>query len=322
MNLRQLRYFIVLAEELHFRRAAERLNITQSPLTLAIQELERELGGTLFQRSRRRVELTEAGAAFQVGAREVLDKMQASLQTTRDLLSGQSHRVRVGLASAAALPRVVETSLQAFRAVHPDVQVIVRESATDEDLRGLSSRELDVCVTRVPSSRLATQGRSMKLLRESLVVAMHRDHPLRTRTALTLADLRDETLIAYPRSSAPVLYDCITRACAKYSFTPRITHESRDTATILGLAVARQGLAILPSELARFELPQILFTAIADPEATTDLYLVGRHDETDPRVETLWRMAANGMVPAQIASATVTPFAPPRRRLQPRIHLR
>jgi DNA-binding transcriptional LysR family regulator len=322
MNLRQLRYFIVLAEELHFRRAAERLNITQSPLTLAIQELERELGGALFQRSRRRVELTEAGAAFQVGAREVLDKMQASLQTTRDLLSGQSQRLRIGLASAAALPRVVETTLQAFRAAHPDVQVIVRELATDEDLRSLSSRELDVCVMRVPSSRLPAQGRSIKLLRESLVVAMHRDHPLRTRTALTLAELRDETLITYPRYSAPVLHECISRACAKYSFTPRIAHESRDTATLLGLVVARQGLAILPSELSRFGLPQLLFTPIADPEASTDLYLVCRHDETDPRVEALWRRAENGIGSLQIASATVTPFAPPRRKLQPRIHLR
>src|SRR5260221_14684125 len=103
MNLRQLRYFIVLAEELHFRRAAERLNITQSPLTMAIQELERELGGRLFHRTQRRVELTEGTSAFRIGAREVLDKIQSSLQMTRDLLSGEPRRLRLGLTPGAAV---------------------------------------------------------------------------------------------------------------------------------------------------------------------------------------------------------------------------
>src|SRR5437660_6828549 len=127
MNLRQLRYFIVLAEELHFRRAAERLNITQSPLTLAIQELERELGGRLFHRTQRRVELTEAGAALRIGAREVLDKMQASLEMTRGLLSGASQRLRLGVTTAAGLLPFLATALQRFRVAHPEVRLTVHE---------------------------------------------------------------------------------------------------------------------------------------------------------------------------------------------------
>src|SRR5882762_8489690 len=103
MNLRQLRYFIVLAEELHFRRAAQRLNITQSPLTLAIQELEREVGGRLLHRTQRRVELTEAGTALLTDARAILGKVQDSLEATRGLLRGECGQLRLGLSPAVAL---------------------------------------------------------------------------------------------------------------------------------------------------------------------------------------------------------------------------
>jgi DNA-binding transcriptional LysR family regulator len=319
MNLRQLRYFIVLAEELHFRRAAERLNITQSPLTLAIQELERELGGRLFHRTQRRVELTEAGAAFRIGAREVLDKMQASLEMTRDLISGESRRLRLGVATAAGLLPFLATTIQRFHIAHPDVRLTLHELPFDEQPKALQSRELDACVIRLPLTREPASSGSIKLLRDRLVIAMHRDHPLRSRSALTVADLRDEPFIIYPRSSVAGIHEVVVQLCAKRSFSPRIVQETRDIATILGLCAARQGIAVVPCELSRIDMPDVFFVPLADEDAATDIYLTFREAERDPRVASLCRIAEAAAAHSQAATARVgsTPeswAAPSNRR--------
>jgi DNA-binding transcriptional LysR family regulator len=291
MNLRQLRYFVVLAEELHFRRAAERLNITQSPLTIAIQELERELGGRLFHRTQRRVELTAAGAAFRIGAREVLDKMQASFETTRDLLNGESRRVRLGLTAAAALLPFLAITIQRFHIAHPGARLTLHELPSGEQLKALRLRELDACVIRMPLTSTPASDGSIKLLRDRLVVAMHRDHPLTSRSALTVADLKGEPFVIYPRSTVDGIHDVIIQLCAKRSFSPRIVQETRDTGTILALSAARQGIAIVPSELSRIDMPETVFTRLTDDDAATDIYLCFREAESDPRVASLCRIA-------------------------------
>jgi DNA-binding transcriptional LysR family regulator len=302
MNLRQLRYFIVLAEELHFRRAAERLNITQSPLTLAIQELERELGGRLFHRTQRRVELTEAGAAFRVGALEVLDRMQASLQMTRDLLSGESHRLRLGLTPLAALLPFVATTLQRFHIAHPDARLTLHELAVDEHSKALRSRETDACLIRMPLTWEPPRSGSIRLLRDRLVVAMHRDHPLRSRSELTVADLEDEPFIIHPKSSAAAVREVILQLCAQQSFSPRIVQETADAATILGLCAARQGIAIVPWELSRIDMPDVHFAPLSDEEAATDIYLAFREADGDPKVASLCRIAEVAATQGQAAA--------------------
>ena len=318
MNLRQLRYFIVLAEELHFRRAAERLNITQSPLTLAIQELERELGGRLFHRTQRRVELTEAGAAFRIGAREVLDKMQASLQMTRDLLSGESRRLRLGLTSGAGLLPFLATTIQRFHIAHPDVRLTLHELHSDEHSRTLQARELDACIVRLPLTRKPVGGGSIKLLDDRLVVTMHRDHPLRNRSALTVADLADEPFIIDPKSPATALREIIVQLCAARSFSPRIVQETVDVATILGLCAARQGIAIVPAELSRIDMPDLHFAPLADDDAATDIYLMFREAEGDPIVASLCRIAEAAVAHGPAAAARAG-SAPESRRRWPRI---
>lgn len=304
MNLRQLRYFIVLADELHFRRAAERLNITQSPLTLAIQELERELGGRLFHRTQRRVELTEAGVAFRTGAREVLEKMQASLQMTRDLLSGESRRLRLGLTTGTGLLPFVATTIQRFHIAHPDVRLILHELPVDQST-ALQSREVDACLIRVPLTREPVRSGSIKLLRDRLVVAMHRDHPLHNRSALTVADLQDEPFIIHPKSPAAALREIILQLCARRSFSPRIVQETGDVATLLGLCAARQGIAIVPSELSRLDVPDVHFAVLADEDAATDIYLTFREADVDPKVASLCRIAEAAAAHGQGAAARV-----------------
>jgi DNA-binding transcriptional LysR family regulator len=284
MNLRQLRYFAVLAEELHFRRAAERLSITQSPLTLAIQELERELGGLLFHRTRRRVELTEAGTAFRIAVREILDKVQAGLETTRGLMSGETRRLRLGVTAAAGLLPFLATAMQRFRVAHPQVRLTLHELPPAEHTNTLQSRELDVCIVRMPLTMQPAFGRFARLVRDGLVVVMQRDHRLRGRASLAVADLKDEAFIVYPKATVTGVQEIVLQLCARRSFSPRIAHEARDTATILGLVAARQGLAIVPSELSRIATPDTVSIPLVDEDAATDLYLVFREDECDSAI--------------------------------------
>jgi DNA-binding transcriptional LysR family regulator len=305
MNLRQLRYFLVLAEELHFRRAAERLNITQSPLTMAIQDLERELGGKLFHRTQRRVELTEAGAAFRTGAREVLDRVQASLQTTRAVLSGQSLRLRLGLTTGAGLLPFLATTLQRFHIAHPDVRVTLHDLPFDEHSKVLQSHELDVCVVRTPLTSEPGPCGALKLLQDQLVVAIHRDHPLRSRTTLEITDLRNDSFIVYPRSPVAGLHEIVMKLCADRSFVPRIAQETRDTTTILGLCAARQGISIVPAELARIGMPDVHFVPLADEDAATNIHLAFRAAETAPQVASLCRIAEAVVAHSQPAGVRI-----------------
>ena len=154
--------------------------------------------GACSIRTQRRVELTEAGAAFRSGAREVLDKMQASLQITRDLLRGESRRLRLGLTPGAGLLPFLATTIQRFHIAHPDIRLTLHELPTNEYSRTLQTRELDACVIRLPLTGPPPLRDSIKLLHDRLVVAMHRDHPLRHRAALTVVDLVDEPFIIHP----------------------------------------------------------------------------------------------------------------------------
>jgi DNA-binding transcriptional LysR family regulator len=156
MDLRQLRYFLVLADELHFRRAAERLNITQAPLSLAIQALERELGALLFNRTNRRVELTEGGIALRIEATAILERVQRSRETIRDLADGITGSIRLGVTPACCLMPFFGNLVSAFRSGRPKVRVTLHELSSRDQLIALQARELDAAILRNPPRRFAT----------------------------------------------------------------------------------------------------------------------------------------------------------------------
>src|ERR1700748_3690997 len=201
MDLRQLRYFLVLADELHFRRAAERLNITQAPLSLAIQALERELGAPLFNRTNRRVELTEGGAALRIEARAILERVQRSRETSRDLADGITGSIRLGVTPACVLMPFFGNLVSAFRSARPKVRVTLHELSSRDQLIALQARELDAAILRNPPRRFATDISLTRLTTDPLVIAMHSAHPLKDHPQLAIADLRDESFVNYPRQS-------------------------------------------------------------------------------------------------------------------------
>lgn len=276
MDLRQLRYFVVLADELHFRRAAERLSITQAPLSVAIQNLERELGGQLFHRTQRRVALTDIGRVFREHALAVLGRLDSSLDDIREMVSGHSGQLRIGFTGAATLLSFFARMICDFRTRYPKVLVTLLDMSSTGQLAALDRREIDVGIIRSHGAHPRSDLSLIKLISDPLVVAMRDDSLLAGRATVTIADLRDQPLIFYPAKSGIGLYEHVVRLCARHGFTPNVVQEAQEPATIVGLAASGLGVAVVPSELQCISVPNLIFRRLADVEAMTDLLLATR----------------------------------------------
>lgn len=242
MELRHLRYFIAVAEELHFGRAAIRLHIAQPSLSIQIRELERELGVTLLARTNRRVELTEAGRAFLDGARRTLIQLEEAISDAQRAERGQSGRLSVGFVSSASyelLPRL----LSAFRAAYADVTLRLHAATTNEQLVALDERRLDLGLLRLPID--STRYRWQVLADEPLVAIVPVSHPLAAQDLTPLSSLARESFILYPRADNPVIHDTIIACCHRAGFSPRITQETGDMQTITALVASGMGVALV-----------------------------------------------------------------------------
>jgi DNA-binding transcriptional LysR family regulator len=292
MTLKQLRYFLALAEELHFRRAAERLNITQAPLSLAIQELERELGAQLFHRTRRQVALTEIGLSLQENARAILAKVDRSVEEIRRLLIGDAGELRIGFTAASSLLSFFPSLVHAFRTKYPEVRVVLQDMPSTLQTLAIQNRELDAGIIRTPPNFKPPVGiAAIKLLVDPLVVAVAPSHPFHGKTQLKLSELRDERFIFYPRAYGIGIYDYFLHLCAKRAFVPTIVQEAREASTIIGLVATGLGIAVIPSSLRYIGIPNIVYLPLADPDATTELLLVSRAGEANARIANLSQMA-------------------------------
>ncbi|HEY9381128.1 MAG TPA: LysR substrate-binding domain-containing protein [Burkholderiales bacterium] len=243
MELRKLRHFVVLAEELHFGRAAERLAMTQPPLSLSIQALEEELGVQLFERTRRSVALTHAGATFLVEARHILERTVHAVELARAANRGEVGRLAVGFMASSAytlLPLV----LKDFRVRFPEVRLDLRELTLPQQSEAFRRGEIEISLLRPPISDAALQ--SEIVLDESLVVALPAGHRLAHQQRVSLHTLADEAFVMYPRWQGLVLHDLIVRFCLAHGFTPRVAQEASQTHAVLGLVSAGIGVALVP----------------------------------------------------------------------------
>src|SRR4051794_8236482 len=202
MELRHLRYFVVVAEELHFRRAAERLHMSQPPLSQQIRALEEEVGATLPSRNQRRVELTAAGAAFLERARDILAAVEDAALEARRVQRGEVGRLAIGFVGSAMYSFVPEL-LRAFHEQAPDIALRLHELGTTEQLRQLENGRLDVGFIR--ASRPHPELKIETVLQEPVVAALPDLHPLAARTLLTLDDLEGQPLVLLSRTGAPGL---------------------------------------------------------------------------------------------------------------------
>jgi DNA-binding transcriptional LysR family regulator len=247
VELHHLRYFVAVAEELHFGRAARRLRVAQPPLSQQIRRLEEEVGARLLDRSRRHVALTAPGAAFLAHARRALAEADLAAEDARRAARGETGRLSVGFvgsAMAGPLPAI----LRAFRASSPDVALSLQQLTTSRQLDALRGGSLDVgCLHPPAGGDLVVQP----LLAEPLVAALPADHPLAARDAVALGDLEGEPFIVPPREEGAAFHDEVLAACARAGFLPRVAQSATEMSTIVGLVSAGAGIALVPAAIRR-----------------------------------------------------------------------
>jgi DNA-binding transcriptional LysR family regulator len=280
MELRHLRYFVTVAEELHFGRAAARLHVSQPPLSMQIKALEEELGTRLLSRTQRKVELTAAGAVFLKEAREILQRVDQAAAAARRAARGEAGELAVGFVSIADY-NVLPAALSAMRERSPGIALTLHEATTDVQLRELAGERLDVGFVLPPVNdpRLTL----LPLLREPLVAALPQQHPLAAgRGKLPLARLRDAPFILFPRHMAPGLYDDIVSFCRQAGFSPRVDQEAIQMQTIVSLVSAGLGVALIPASLRNLGRAGVVYRALREPSPLTQIALAWRTGDERP----------------------------------------
>ena len=279
MELRQIRCFVVVAEELHFGRAAHRLNLSQPPLSRTIQQLEGELGVQLLERSKRRVELTPAGRAFLPKALRILSLSEEVVQEVRGVAAGRGGVLSVSFVGSAMfvlLPAV----LRRMRADFPDVEVKLHEMATDQQVSALLDNRTQAAFIR-PGIR-HPELESRVLLREALAVALPRTHRLASRRTVSLGQLASDPFVLFPRQTHGSLGNRILDLCGQEGFVPRVVQEALEMQTALGLVAGGLGIAVVPDGVRSLSWPGIVLKPMPKPAPTIELSIAYRIDETSP----------------------------------------
>ena len=283
MELRHLRYFVAVAEELHFTRAAERLHIAQPPLSQQIRALELELGVQLFERTRRSVALTDAGAALLVRAREVLSATQSLPEELQRVARGEVGQLRIGFSSTLPLTRVLSDVVADHRRTHPGVALHLREMHTQLQFDGLRRGELDVGLVRY-NERAPAGIRLVLLRRDPLRLVVPSGHRFARRRSVQIVECRDEAFVGFPGSAGTGTCPLLNRLCAQAGFEPRIAQEAREATTQIGLVAAGLGIAVLPAPLEAVRIEGVHYVPLAGADAMLVMSAATRADETSERV--------------------------------------
>lgn len=274
IELRHLRYFIAVADELHFGRAAERLHISQPPLSQQIQALEAHVGAALFYRSNRSVRLTQAGQVFLAEARQILQRVdEASAQAAR-IHRGESGNLTLGLTSSAPFLRRVSSTLHSFRLTYPDVNIRIEQLNSKQQIEPLLEGKLDLGIMR--NGELPAELEHHLILTEPLIAVVHKDHPLNmlAEGELTFQHLADQPFVFFSKDVGTSLYDDILGQLKAQGITPFITQEVGEPLTIIGLVAAGLGISILPASYLRIQVEGVRYLRFGNLHGTTQLWLV------------------------------------------------
>ncbi|APR94048.1 LysR family transcriptional regulator [Pandoraea thiooxydans] len=292
MELRHLHYFVAVAECEHVTRAAERLHVSQPPVSRAIRELEAMLGLALFTRTKQRLKLTPAGRWLLDDARAALAGAQEFTQRARALALGEAGQLQIGYVDGAMHSGVLGQHLRKFRAERPEVSVELRALRSGEQIDALRSGAIDVGMLYTPNledAGIATR----KLLSDKLVLVMSLDDPLAMRRRIAPGDLDGRPWVALPRSFNPQWRERLLRWCAEAGFQPDVRYETAQLATVLGLVEAGVGLAFVQASAARVAHPGLCFRPLPWWHHTVDIWLAWRTPNPSPLLARF--LAVNGL---------------------------
>jgi DNA-binding transcriptional LysR family regulator len=297
MHLRRIRHFVCLAETLNFHRAAERLNISQPPLTVSIHKLEAELGAQLFNRASTGVSLTPMGRSVLLEARKLLFNANQLRESARSVLDGTGGTLQIGFVGSATYG-MLQKLLPLFRAEYPGVALILREATSVAIMQELDGDTLDIGLVRVPLLQ-ASRATLVHLEKDDFVAALPRGNSLAAKGPLKLSDLAGESFVMYAPTSAAGLHATAMLACQQAGFIPRVTQQAIQIQTVLALVESGLGVALVPSVMQRFVSDRIVYRPFVDFPAGASIGLALAYlAETESPAAGKFRMLASREFPS------------------------
>jgi DNA-binding transcriptional LysR family regulator len=289
MELRHLKAFIAVAEELHFGRAAERLHIAQPPLSQQIRQLEKSLGVQLFERSTRSVRLTSGGEALLDHARRIIDGVEDAERAARAGGRGEYGKVTVGFAGASSrflLPQLA----RAVRAAYPDLElVMIGQTYANAALSRIADRSLDLGFVRLPFQVPGLEYRPIE--DETLLAVLAEDHPLAAGDDVSVTDLAGEQFVSFPRDAGSTLRTITQQFCLMHGFSPRIVQEAPDSYTIHSLVAAGVGVTIALSSTTHIQQPGIRYLPFREASPHFQAALAWHRENESPALASVIRIA-------------------------------
>ncbi len=287
VKLHHLRYFVMVAEEKHFGKAARRLGIAQPPLSQQIQRLEKTIGHSLFVR-RPTVELTPAGEALLANARSTLDQVEAAVEAARRAGRGETGGLSLTYAISTTLSRL-PSAIRAFAQRYPDVALRLIELSSGRQLQTLKSGAVDLAFLREPPDD--PELRRELTIREGFVAALPPNHRMAKRSGFDLREVADEPFIHFPRREAPGLYDRMEDLFREHGFRPRVVQETTEWLTILALVEARLGISVVPTSFRKLQWGNLAYVDLQGTQVKTTIGLCLRPGVPNPAVENFVRVA-------------------------------
>ncbi len=289
MGPRQLKSFIALAEELHFGRAAKRVNLSQPALSLQVQGIEQEIQVKLFFRNRRRTELTQAGEVFLVEARELLLRTEHAITTVRRAALGQVGTLRIGFISTAAA-MITPDLVKRFRDKYANVDIELRNVLTRDQLIQLQERKIDVGFLRMPL-HTPPDISTRVIHREPFVLLLPADHPLARIKTLSLSECQGADFVMYTRKMAPGFHDLILNILHTNGLTPHVVQEAAEMYTLISLVATGLGIAIAPASIALHLVQNVVVRELPTVEARSEIAIAWKKENASATTQLFLKMA-------------------------------
>lgn len=299
MELRQLKHFVTLADELHFGRAAKRLHITQPPLSLSINQLETRIGFKLFDRDSKRVALTPAGAAFLPKARDLLKHLEQTHEFAQMLASGRAGRLEIGFTAGTLLYRGLASILADFTAANPDIQLSLREASSQDQCDLVRAGRLDAGFVNFSSPPPGLEG--LIMMEEHFVACVPDSHRLAGKASISIDELRNEDFVMISEKAAHAYRNHVIALCDAAGFQPRITLDVVSLLSVVALVAHGLGVTILPESMSRSRLPGARFIRLRGSRLQASVHMVWNHERQPPGLTALIHTVQQSLKRRQVA---------------------
>ncbi len=290
MQLRHIRYFIAVAEQLNFRKAAELLRVSQPPLSAQVRDLELELGARLFDRDNKKVTLTAEGRVFLQHAYQIMEKVDAAKMAIGRVARGEEGELRVGFTESSEFLFFLSSTILKFKALYPHVSLSLQEMTSQSQVEAVVERKLDLGIGRMPKGRNPSSTSFTQLYVDRLLLAVHSSDPLAVRRHLTIGQLRHSSFIVHRPDHDAGLYRRLVELCKEEGFAPVIAQEAREVTTCIALVASGLGVTVVPSCMQCVKVRDVAYVPLIGAGTDIPLFMITSDKEDDDVLAVFKRM--------------------------------